>query len=217
MFDTDVEPDGLVFDPASVRIEPIRADGAFGGWRLLCVARLGSARIRTQVDIGIGDRVSPEPEWLDYPTLLDLPRPRVRAYRPESAIAEKVHAMVTLGVANSRMKDFFDVHALAAHRSFDGAVLAGAISTTFARRNTPFTSDTPIAFTPAYADAEGKRVQWAAFIRRNRLASAPQAFDAAIAAVTAFVAPVLDAAAHGTSFARSWQPGGPWDNPPPTI
>lgn len=64
VFDTDVEPDGLVFDPASVRIEPIRADGAFGGWRVLCVARLGSARIRTQVDIGIGDLVSPEPEWL---------------------------------------------------------------------------------------------------------------------------------------------------------
>lgn len=77
-------------------------------------ARLGSARIKVQVDVGIGDAVEPPAEWIDYPSLLDLPRPRLRAYRPETVVAEKLHTMVVLGAANSRMRDFFDIHALTA-------------------------------------------------------------------------------------------------------
>ncbi|TAK51252.1 MAG: nucleotidyl transferase AbiEii/AbiGii toxin family protein [Gammaproteobacteria bacterium] len=107
-----VEPDGLEFDPVSLRVAPIRVEDAYGGQRVQLTARLGKARLRVQVDVGIGDAVVPEPQWIEYPSLLNLPRPRLRAYRPETAIAEKLHAMVTLGAANSRMRDFFDVHAL---------------------------------------------------------------------------------------------------------
>lgn len=118
----EVEPDGLVFDADSIRVSAIRPEDAYGGQRVIVWARLGPARLRVQVDVGIGDAVFPDPVWLDYPTLLDQPSPRLRAYRPETAIAEKVHAMVQLASQNSRMRDFFDVHALAMRGPFDGAL-----------------------------------------------------------------------------------------------
>lgn len=97
---------------------PIRIGDAYGGQRVELVARLGRARLRVQVDVGIGDSVVPEPEWIEYPSLLDLPRPRLRGYRPETSIAEKIHAMVELDSKNSRMRDFFDLHALASREAF---------------------------------------------------------------------------------------------------
>lgn len=205
-----VEPDGLLFEADSIRVAPIRPEDAYGGQRVTLLARLGPARLRVQVDVGIGDAVFPEPEWLDYPSLLDLPRPRLRAYRPETAIAEKVHAMVVLGSKNSRMRDFFDVHALAMHEPFDGARLAGALRATFARRRTTLAADPPIALTAAFAEVEGKRAQWAGFVRRNRLASAPPDLASVIGGIAGFVGPVLAAARDGQAFVASWPPGGPW-------
>jgi len=156
----EVEPDGLVFDPSSVSVVAIRPENVYGGQRGIMRARLGSARIKVQVDVGIGDAVEPPAEWLDYPSLLDLPRARLRAYRPETVVAEKLHTMVTLGAVNSRMRDFFDVHALATRESFDGARLVRAVRATFERRRTEIPQDAPLALTPAFADFEGKRVQW---------------------------------------------------------
>lgn len=101
-----VEPDGLAFDAASTRVAAIRPEDAYGGQRVTLLACLGPARIRVQVDVGIGDALTPEPEWLEYPSLLDLPRPRLRAYRPETAIAEKVHAMVVLGSKTAACETF---------------------------------------------------------------------------------------------------------------
>ncbi len=204
-----VEPDALDFDVASIRIAPIRLEDPYGGQRVTLVAYLGSARLRVQVDIGIGDAVEPEPEWIEYPTLLDMPGPRLRAYRPETAVAEKVHAMVVLGSKNSRMRDFFDLHALSSRRSFDGKVLARAIASTFARRNTAIPSATPIALTPAFAVLEGKNAQWNGFVRRSRIEDG-RALPDVIAAAGAFVGPVLEALAQGAAFTRTWPAGGPW-------
>jgi hypothetical protein len=95
----DVDPDGLQYLPSSIRIAPIRQEDACGGLRATIQARLGNARLHVQVDVGIGDAVVPEPEWLEYPSLLEFPRARLKAYRPETAIAEKLHAMVMLGEA----------------------------------------------------------------------------------------------------------------------
>jgi predicted nucleotidyltransferase component of viral defense system len=206
----EVEPDGLLFDAASIRVMPIRPEDAYGGQRITLIARLGSARIRVQVDVGIGDDVVPEPEWLDYPSLLDLPRPRLRAYRPETAIAEKVHAMAVLGSKNSRMRDFFDVHALAMHEGFDGDQLAAALRATFARRKTPIPSEPPLAFTADFAKVEGKGAQWTGFLRRNRLESAPPELSSVIASIAGFVLPILIAARSGAPLVASWPPGGPW-------
>lgn len=206
----EVEPDGLIFDPGSVSVVAIRPEDTYGGQRVTIRARLGSARIKVQVDVGIGDAVEPPAEWIDYPSLLDLPRPRLRAYRPETVVAEKLHTMVALGAANSRMRDFFDVHALAARESFDGAALARAVRATFERRRTAIPWDAPLALTPAFADVEGKRVQWAAFLAKNRIASAPEDLAVTIADLARFVLPVMQAASRAEGFAARWAPGGPW-------
>lgn len=104
--DVHVQPDGLSFDAASVRVAAIRPEDAYGGQRVTLRVLLGKTRIRVQVDVGIGDAVTPEPEWLEYPSLLDFPRPRLRAYGPETVIAEKVHAMVVLGTGRLLDKDW---------------------------------------------------------------------------------------------------------------
>ncbi|HEX6813324.1 MAG TPA: nucleotidyl transferase AbiEii/AbiGii toxin family protein [Planctomycetota bacterium] len=205
-----VEPDGLDFDSGSLHVGPIRIEDAYGGQRVEMLARLGKARLRVQVDVGIGDAVVPEPQWIDYPSLLDMPRPRLRAYRPETTIAEKLHAMVELGSRNSRMRDFFDVRALAAAHAFDGAVLGNAIVSTFARRRTPVPTEMPIALTSAFAAIEGKGAQWSGFVRRLPGSSASSDFEAVIAAVAAFAGPVLLAVGRGNPFGKTWPPGGPW-------
>ena len=206
----EVEPDGLTFDLTSIKVSSIRPDDAYGGQRVTLLARLGPARIRVQIDVGIGDAVVPDPEWIDYPSLLDLPRPRLRAYRPETAIAEKVHAMVVLGSSNSRMRDFFDVYALAAHEPFVGDRLAAALRATFTRRRTVIPSELPLALTAAFADVEGKDAQWAGFLRRNRLTSAPTDLAAVVSGVARFIGPVLAAVREETPLNRHWPAGGPW-------
>ena len=92
---------------------------------------------------------------------LDLPGARLRAYRPETAIVEKFHAMVTLGSKNSRMRDFFDIDALAARQSFDGQALVDALRATFERRSTKVPAGLPLALTPAFAASSEKQAQWA--------------------------------------------------------
>lgn len=207
---TDVEPDGMTFDTSSIRVDAIRPEDEYGGQRVTLLGRLGPARLRVQVDVGAGDAVSPEPEWLLYPSLLDLSRPRLRAYRPETAIAEKVHAMVVLGAKNSRMRDFFDVHALAMRESFDGDVLARSMRVTFERRRTEIPTELPIAFTPAFADVEGKRAQWFGFMRRIRAVGATEELGNVIEVIAEFVGPALAAAALDRRHPFRWMPGGPW-------
>ena len=140
-----------------------------------------------------------------------LPRSvQVRLVRPETAIAEKLHAMVELDAKNSRMRDFFDVHALAARESFDGAALAEAIAATFARRRTAMPRDLPLALTPAFAALEGKAAQWSGFVRRLPRTSAPGDLVSVVDGVARFAGPVLTAPARGVRFAQRWEPGGPW-------
>lgn len=206
----EVEPDGIAFDVSSIRVAAIRPEDNYGGQRVTLLGRLGPARLRVQVDVGVGDAVSPEPEWLEYPSLLDLPRPRLRAYRPETAIAEKVHAMVALGAKNSRMRDFFDVHALAMRESFDGDVLTTSLRATFERRRTEIPAALPFALTPGFAGVEGKRAQWSGFMRRIRSSAAPEELEDAVGVIAAFVGPALAAAADDRRCPFRWPPGGPW-------
>ena len=206
----DVEPDGLAYLPSSVRVGLIRQEDAYGGFRVTLDARLGKARLRVQVDVGIGDAVTPEPEWLEYPGLLDFPRPRMRAYRPETAIAEKLHAMVVLGAANSRMRDFFDVYALSQHAPFDGMLLTRAVRATFERRRTAIPEIVPLALTAEFSILPGKQSQWAAFLKKHDLASAPADLGQTIERVAALLTPVIDAARRNESLPVVWQPGRSW-------
>jgi predicted nucleotidyltransferase component of viral defense system len=205
-----VEADGLLFDVASIGVAAIREDDDYGGQRVVLVAHLGAARLKVQVDVGVGDAVVPDPRWIEYPSLLGFPRPWLRAYRPETAIAEKLHAMVELDARNSRMRDFFDVQALAAHESFDGAVLSSAIVATFARRRTAIPRELPVALTRRFAEIEGKRMQWRGFARRLPGVSVSPELEPVLDAVAVFLGPVLSATGRGETFKSSWQPGGPW-------
>lgn len=118
--------------------------------------------------------------------------------------------MVTLGAANSRMRDFFDVQALAAGRPFDGTELAAAIAATFARRGTDVPHELPLALTPAFAAVPGKSMQWSGFTRRLVGETPPPDLEKVIDAVAAFAGPPLFAVARGGRFTGTWQPGGPW-------
>jgi hypothetical protein len=204
--------DGLTFLPDSVHVEAIREGQEYGGMRVKLMAMLGNVRIPLQVDVGAGDAVVPPPEDLEYPGLLDLPRARLRAYRPETSIAEKTEAMVRLALANSRMKDFFDIHRLAETRTFDGETMRLAVAATFTRRDIEIPSERPLALTSEFADNPQKKVQWVAFVRRTRR---PELDDlsAIIATLDRFLWPVLQAAARGEPWPRVWSNGGPWKEP----
>ena len=165
----EVEPDATSFLPDSVHVEPIRVEDAYGGRRVTIKARVGKARLTVQVDIGFGDAVTPAPEWMEYPGLLDLPRARLRVYSRESVVAEKLHAMVLLGTRNTRMKDYFDLRALEREGALDPDRLAEAIAATFARRKTAVPDGVPSGLSEEFATDAASQAQWKAFLTRNRL------------------------------------------------
>jgi len=131
-----VENDGVVFIADSVRVELIRDATEYGEIRVMLLGDLAGARIPIQADIGFGDVVTPEPEQIEYPTLLEYPAPYLRAYPRETVASEKYQALVNLSIANSRMKDFYDLWIMAHRFDFDGLMLSEAIRNTFARRQT---------------------------------------------------------------------------------
>ena len=157
--------DGVIFDLRGLRIEAIREEVEYGGSRLRTTAALAGARIPITVDIGFGDAVEPGVEDIDLPVLLDMPAPHLRAYPPETVIAEKFHAMVVLGRANSRMKDYYDVWMLTGAFEIDPDRLRRAIAATFARRSTVMPAEVPDGLSDAFATEPGKQRQWAAFAR----------------------------------------------------
>lgn len=165
----EVEPDAVTFLADTVDVQAIRKEDAYGGRRVTLQAHLGPARIRVQVDVGIGDAVIPSPQWLEYPSLLDLPRPRLRAYPREAVVAEKLHAMVLMGMHNSRMKDYFDVHALLREGVLEPDQLARSIAATFARRRTDVPEGWPAGLSDAFTEDIVNQARWRAFLDKNRL------------------------------------------------
>jgi hypothetical protein len=207
---TTVEKDGLEFLQQSVRCERIKEDQEYEGVRIHFEARLEQARIPIQVDVGFGDAISPAAEEVDYPTMLDFPKPHLLAYPREAVIAEKFQAMVALGIANTRIKDFFDIWLLARKFSFQGRVLAQAIKTTFARRQTPLPTDPPLALKGNFYEDQGKQTQWQAFIKRTRLQTEEKSLADVIILLRDFLMPPTSAMAKEESFEMNWPPSGPW-------
>jgi hypothetical protein len=205
-----VEDDGVLFDIASVRAGVIREGQEYEGVRVELLARIGTARLPLQVDIGFGDAVTPAAQETEYPTLLDdFPRPILRVYPKETVVAEKYQAMVALGLSNSRMKDFYDAWVLARSFSFDGMLLA-AIGATFERRRTSLPAEIPLALTDIFATDSTKAQQWLAFVRRGRLVSDLVSLGVVIDALSAFLWPPTESLRDGKTFAMAWAPGGPW-------
>jgi predicted nucleotidyltransferase component of viral defense system len=205
-----VEDDGLVFDTTKIRGEAIREDQRYQGVRIHADAALGSARIPIQIDIGFGDAITPKAMDVAYPTLLQQPAPILRAYPKETVIAEKWEAMVSLGIANSRMKDFYDLWVLSHQFEFDGAMLARAIVATFKRRGTALPTETPVALTTAFATDRSKQPQWAAFIKRGKLTVVVPPFEQVIEHLSNFLWPLTESVGIGRPFAKKWTSGGTW-------
>lgn len=185
--------DGVEFDSNALRVDQIREELEYGGLRLRTIASISGARIAVTVDVGFGDALEPGAEVIDYPSMLDLPTPRLRAYARETVIAEKFQAMLVLGLANSRMKDFYDIWLLSQSFPFDDDRLAHAIAATFERRETEIPAELPDALTPGFAGDEQKQHQWNAFL--ENVALRPGSLADVIAGVAGFIMPHAIAAA----------------------
>jgi hypothetical protein len=195
--------DGIVFDPDSVRVDPLREDNVYGGSRLRLVGHVGKSRCSLQVDVGFGGAVTPSPETARYPVLLpDFDRPTLRVYPVYTVIAEKYQAMVMLGAANSRMKDFYDLCMIASRTSLDGQTLARAITATFTRRTTEIPAEPPLALRPAFSNDPAKQQQWRAFLSRNRLGELELA--AAIELLYALLWPPTQVAGSASDATARW-------------
>lgn len=204
---TQVEPDGLVFNPSSVRAERIIEGGEHPGVRVHLSAHLGKARIPLQVGIGFGDPVTPEPLMLEFPGLLDFPAPEVHAYPPETAIAEKYEALVRLGTTTGRIKDFYDLWYLAAHFAFEGPVLQYAIQNTFDAQRSQLPVEAPTALKGEFETDPSKQELWKAFTRRTGIVS-PGSLDETLALLRTFLLPIGLQSVERVPDA--WTPGGPW-------
>lgn len=203
-------PDGLVFDPGSVKVNMIREDLEYQGQRVTLTASLGKARIPIQVDVGFGDAVTPRARKISYPTLLGDPAPRILACPRETVVAEKLHTLVVLGIANSRMKDFHDLYILARDFAFDGSSLTKAIQATFRRRKTKFSQNIPLALTEEFGLDTAKSAQWRAFLLKSGLQQSMPGLSEVIEYLQTFLLPVVKAVSGQMTVPRDWNPGGPW-------
>ncbi len=208
---TQAEDDGLIFDTNGLNAESIREDQQYGGVRVKTRAFLGKTQIPVQVDIGFGDAITPAAQELEFPPLLFAEGPRLKAYPKETVVAEKLEAIVSLGRANSRMKDFYDLLALSRLFQFDGQTLALAIRATFERRGTLVPTTVPDGLDDKFAEDEEKRRQWTAFVRREPLLIAAPSLGETINEIAGFALPPITAAASGAGFDFRWDDGGPWE------
>ena len=205
----DVPDDGLIFNHSSIATVAIAEDADYQGVRVNIEGRLGTSRIRIQIDIGFSDVVVPAPTEVDYPAILDFPPPRLKAYSRQSVVAEKLEAMVSLGEGNSRMKDFADLWFMARNFNFDGEPLAKAISSTFTQRQTSIQAQ-PIALSPDFAQIEAMQTRWKAFFRRSSPRDVPADLAEVVDGIAEFLLPILSHLAAGHPLPRRWETPGPW-------
>ena len=162
----DGDSDGLLFDASHATVEQIREHDRYQGMRIRIPVQLGNARIRLQIDLGFGDVVYPAPQSITLKTLLNQREPEVLAYPLEAVVAEKLEAVLSIGMTTSRMKDFFDVHVLATTCNFGRAALLRSIEATLHRRNTQLPTVVPTVLGEELLQDPNKQTQWRAFARR---------------------------------------------------
>jgi predicted nucleotidyltransferase component of viral defense system len=182
--------DGLSFDAERLSVTAIREDMEYGGTRLRTVAYLERTRIPVTLDIAFGDALADTPRELSYPTLLDMEAPRIRTYPPATVIAEKFQAMVALGIANGRMKDYYDLWAIPKTVAISDAELDAAIAATFARRETPIPTERPPGLSADFTGDETKRRQWRAYADSIELKSV--SLEEIVEAIWALVGPCCE-------------------------
>ncbi|PSH05210.1 MAG: nucleotidyl transferase AbiEii/AbiGii toxin family protein [Acidobacteria bacterium] len=199
---TQVPDDGVTFDIEGLTAAPIREELEYGGVRVQTYAVIDGARIPIQIDIGFGDIITPGPVEIAYPVLLDSPAPHLRAYPMTTVVAEKFNAIVVLGIANSRLKDFYDLWLISRTFEFDGAELSAAVQRTFERRETPMHADVPTGLTRLYAEQWNTR--WRAFLGREHMTAAPADLNQILDDLRRFLVPLM------SPLGSHWPAGGPW-------
>jgi len=193
---TPVEDDGILFAAESVHAEEIRESHEYGGIRATFTAMLDNAVIPLQVDVGFGDAITPAAENRVYPVLMDMAAPRLRMYPVETVVAEKLEAAVTLGMINSRMKDFYDLLIILRQYPCDAAVLPRAIAKTFTRRGTPLPQTVPPGLSLEFGDDPTANRLWREFLTRMQLRNEPTNFGVVISTLHEWLWPALMAASH---------------------
>ena len=204
--------DGIAFQPDTVKAAEIRKEANYAGVRVTLLGMLDSARCPVQIDIGFGDAVVPGPDEVHYPVIPgEMPGPHLHAYPRYTVVAEKLEALTSLGMLNSRMKDYFDLWILAKHSDFDGQILSRAVAATFDRRRTVIPTGLPIGLSDEFISDAQKAKQWQGFLRKNALDPMPLA--TVVADLRDFLMPVLVAIAAGGSHDYPWRAGTGWQKP----
>lgn len=207
---TEVDPDGIEFDSGSIGAEGLHEGQDYEGVRVSLVARLGSARIPLQVDVAFGQAMRPGAVEEEFPSLLGMPTATLLMYPREVVVAEKFQAIVAIGIANSRMKDFFDIAYVASTFEFDAGRLADSLKATFERRATPLPVERPLALSATYFESADRRRDWEAFRRRAGLAGGGETLESACDRVANFLMPVCAWLRAGDVPPARWLPGAGW-------
>lgn len=205
-----VDEDGLVFDPRSIRASTIRDEQTHGGIRIRLVGNLGPARIPLQFDVGFGDIVIPKIMEEEFPSLLSFPPPRIKAYSQYSFVAEKFQTIVVLGMANSRMKDYYDLFTLSHAFRFRGEILCKAISETFKKRQTDIPLDIPLGLSPSFYEDQSKQAFWSAWLTRIEKEPDELILKKVIKNLHRFLLPPVNACAKNILFKLNWSLRNQW-------
>lgn len=201
-----VEEDALLFDSKSVTAEIIQEEANYQGVRVSFIGLLGKSRIHMRLDVGFSDVVTPPPSDMTIPPILENAEPTsLRAYPPETVIAEKFHAIITLDKANSRMKDFFDLWFMANSMEFDFILLKEAIDRTFHQRSTAIPSKTPVAFLEEFSIQ--KQSLWQSFLQKNLLENVPKSLNEVLTLLALFFEPIIK---QINNHRLHWAPVGKW-------
>lgn len=203
--------DGVTFQQDTIQAAEIRKEANYAGVRITLIALIDSARCALQIDIGFGDAVTPGPEDVHYPVMLsEFAAPKLRVYPRYTVVAEKLEALSSLGIANSRMKDYFDLWILAQHTEFDGNTLQRAVRATFDRRKTILPPEIPFGLTDGFAHDQQKKMQWQAFLSKNRLET--QRLEIVVASLRDFLVPIIAALNADAEYSQHWPASGPWSS-----
>ena len=205
-----VEDDGIEFFKELIAIEEIREAEVYQGLRVRIPGSLGGIKLNVSVDIGFGDAIVPRPRKQTYPVLLNLPNPKLKTYPRETVVAEKLDAIVVLGLRNSRMKDYYDLWTMARHFEFDGSVLTSAIKATLDRRGRRLQTHQLPGLEDAFAQTPSKRTQWKAFLRRTVPDRQDVQLTATVTTIRTLLLPILTGIITGEPFVKQWEPKRGW-------
>jgi hypothetical protein len=201
--------DGVVFDASSIKTSEIKKDQQYQGTRITLFAYIDQARVLLQFDIGFGDTIFPDPDFREYPVLLNAEPPKIKMYPCYTVISEKFEAMVSLGIKNSRLKDFYDIWLLTEQFNFEYDILNTAIIKTFGQRKTAIPSERPFALTAEFTTDSMKLAQWNAFLRKTNPKRRPADFNVVVSRITEFLMPLIE---KKLSIEAKWKAATGWES-----